>query len=200
MCIRKKLALEMGWFKEDPAVADPQFAVKMGPNIVMETCGNVIPYSNDIKVKWTSKGTTGATEYPQKYWIIPIMPDGELSDYIRLSLDVNWRFGNLNFSFKSVFGPTSRSLYVYSNVGSSSVVGDQVTDFIREVNYKREGRGTYYFEPEHLQYIPLRKELLDTVEVQLSEATGSLVTFGQGVTMVTFHLKKSMIGNGLIRF
>ena len=132
----------MGWFKEDPAVADPQFAVKMGPNIVMETRGNVIPYSSDIKVKWTSKGTPGATEYPQKYWIIPRLPDGELSDYIRLGLDVNWRFINLNFSFKSVFGPTSRSLYVYSNVGSCSVLGDQVTDFIREVDYKREGRGT----------------------------------------------------------
>ena len=172
----------MGWFEEDPAVADPQFAVKMGPNIVMETGGNVIPYSNDIKVKWTSKGTPGATEYPERYWIIPRVPDGELSDYIRLSLNVNWRLVNLNYSFKSVFGPTSRSLYVYSNVGSNSVLGDQVTDFIREVDYKRE--------PGHLQYIPLRKELLDIIEVQVSEATGSLVTFGQGVTTVTFHFKK----------
>ena len=89
MCIHKKLAFEMGWFKEDPAVADPQFAVKMGPNIVMETCGNVIPYSNDVKVKWTSQDTPGATEYPQRYWIIPGVRDGELSNYIRLSLDVN---------------------------------------------------------------------------------------------------------------
>ena len=47
-CIHKKLAFEMGWVEEDPAVADPQFAVKMGPNIVMETRGNFIPYSSDI--------------------------------------------------------------------------------------------------------------------------------------------------------
>ena len=70
------------------------------------------------------------------------------------------------------------------------MLGDQVTGFIRKVNYKREVKDTYYFEPAHLQYISLRKELLDIIQVQVKESTGSLVNFGRGVTRVTFHLKK----------
>ena len=90
-----------------------------------------------------------------------------------------------------MFGPNSRTLYVYSDLGQSSVLGDQVTDFIRSVNYKREDKGSCYFEPPHRQYIPLRKQTLVIIEVQVSEATGSLVQFGQGVTTATFHIKKA---------
>lgn len=65
-----------------------------------------------------------------------------------------------------------------------------MTDFIRDVKYKHEGKDTYYFEPTHLQYIPLHKELLDIIQVQVTEATGDLTTFGHDVTTVTFHFKK----------
>ena len=113
-----------------------------------------------------------------------------LSNYIRLSLDVNWRFTNLNYAFSHVFGKNTRSLFVYSDVGGSIVLGDQMTDIIREVNYQKEGRGSYYFEPEHLQYIPLRKEVLDIIQVQITESSGALTTFGRGTSTVTFHFKQ----------
>ena len=70
------------------------------------------------------------------------------------------------------------------------MLGDHITDFIREVNYKREGKGSYYFEPTHLQHIPLRKQLLDILQVQVAESTGNMTTFGRGITTVTFHFKK----------
>ena len=60
----------------------------------------------------------------------------------------------------------------------------------RVTNYKREGKGSLYFEPKHLQYKPLRKELLDIIQVQVAESTGQLVNFGRGITTVTFHFKK----------
>ena len=128
------------------------------------------------------------------YWLIPRNPNGSLSNYIRLSLDVNWRFVNLNYSFKHVFGPSMRSLFVYSDVGGSSVLGDQLTDFLREVSYKREGKDTHYCEPTHMQYIPLRKELLDMIQIQIAEESGALTEFGDGVTTVTFHCKKIRSG------
>ena len=62
-----------------------------------------------------------------------------------------------------MFGPSTHSLFVYSDVDGSRVLGDQLTDFICEVNYKHEGKGTHYFKPTHMQYIPLRKELLDKI-------------------------------------
>ena len=70
------------------------------------------------------------------------------------------------------------------------MLGDQITDFIRGVDYKREGKGSYYFEPTHLQYIPLRKELLDIIQVQIAESSGALTTSGRGISAVTFHFKQ----------
>jgi hypothetical protein len=58
------------------------------------------------------------------------------------------------------------------------------------VEYKKEGKGTHYFEPAHLQYIPLRKDLLDIIEIQVAESSGGLANFGEGVSTVAFHLKR----------
>ena len=78
---------------------------------------------------------------------------------------------------------------MYSDVGSSNVLGDQITDFIRAINFQREGKGSYFYETTHLHYIALRKETLDISQVQIAETTGELVNFGQGITTVTFHFK-----------
>ena len=61
---------------------------------------------------------------------------------------------NLDQAFQVVVGTSSRSLFVYSDTGGSSVVGNQVTDLLREANYRRKGQGIQYFEPLHVQYIP----------------------------------------------
>ena len=70
------------------------------------------------------------------------------------------------------------------------MVGNQVTDLLREVNYIRRGAGIQYFEPLHIQYIPVRKDLLDISETQVAETTGELVDFGEGNTIVTLHFKR----------
>ena len=70
-------------------------------------------------------------------------------------------------------------------------MGDQVTDLLREVNNKREGKGSQYFKPLHIQYIPVCKEVLDIIEVQVAETTGDLVKFGEGNTIVTLHFTRS---------
>ena len=109
--------------------------------------------------------------------------------YIRLSMGVSWRFINLDYALNNVFGHTKRSLYVYSDVSSSSVLGDQVTNLVREITYERAGRGSYYFEPTHLHYILVRKKTLDILQLEVAESTGDLVQFGNGVTTATFHFK-----------
>ena len=72
------------------------------------------------------------------------------------------------------------------------MVGEQVTDLLRKVNYERKGNGKVYFEPQHIQYIPVRKEMIDIIETQVAETTGelaSLLELGKGVTIVTLHFK-----------
>ena len=71
------------------------------------------------------------------------------------------------------------------------MVGNQVTDLLREVSLRREGKGSQYFEPLHIQYIPVRKEILDIIEVQVAETTGELVKFGEGNTIVTLKFERS---------
>ncbi len=65
-----------------------------------------------------------------------------------------------------------------------------MTDLLREVNYLRKGEGSHYFEPLHIQYIPLRKDVLDIIETQVSETTGELTDFGEGNTILTLHFKR----------
>ena len=63
--------------------------------------------------------------HSDKYWIIHRWASGCLQHYIRLSLDVSWRFINLDYTFENVFGHSMRRLYVYSDVNVSTVLGDQ---------------------------------------------------------------------------
>jgi len=114
-----------------------------------------------------------------------------LLDYLQLSMSFSWRFTNLNVAFRSVVGEPMRSLHVYSDVAGSSIVGNRVTDLLREVKYKREGRGAIYFELLHIQYMSLRNEVIEIIQTQVAETNGDLVKFGEGNTIVTLHFKKT---------
>ena len=81
-------------------------------------------------------------------------------------MSCSWRFTNLNVAFRAVVGDPSRSLQVYSDVAGSTIVGNRVTDLLREIQYKREGRGTMYFEPLHIQYLPLRNQVVEIIHIQ----------------------------------
>ena len=118
------------------------------------------------------------------FWLI-----GE--DLFHLSVTCNWRLTNLKKAFQNVVDSTSRSLFVYSDVGGRAVAGNQVTDLLREVNYRRRGDGSHYFEPLHVQYVPLRKDLLNIIETLVSETTGELPEFGEGNTILTLHFKRT---------
>ena len=172
--IHKELAHKMKWVikKEDGKIF-------LGPNLQQELFTSTVPNLSasgvfeDVQkgkqaVFWTSTGET----------------------YYKFSFHCNWRFLNLNAAFQAIVGATSRSLFVYSDVGGSGVVGNQVTDLLREVNFIRRGAGVQYFEPLHIQYIPVRKDLIDIIETQVAETTGELVDFGEGNTIVTLHFKQ----------
>jgi len=117
-----------------------------------------------------------------------------LPDYLQLSVSCGWRFTNLNVAFRAVVGEPTRWLHVYSDVVGSTIVGNRVTDLLREIQYKREGRGTMYFEPLHIQYMSLRNETVEIIQIQVAETFGTggdLVKFGEGHTIVTLHFKKA---------
>ena len=64
---------------------------------------------------------------------------------------------------------------------------------LREVQYKQQGRGTVYFEPLHVQYLPLRNTFVDQIERQIAETNGQLVRFaGPTPTILTLHFKRDL--------
>lgn len=111
--------------------------------------------------------------------------------FLHLSILCNWHFMNLDKALQVVVGTTLRSLFIYSEVGGSCMVGDQVTDLLREVNYCRKGEGRQYFEPLRIQYIPLLKDVLNIIETEVSETTGELTSFGKENTVMTLYLKRT---------
>ena len=123
-------------------------------------------------------GTTTAV-----YWTVK-------QGWFMLSKNASWRFVNINQAFRDITDYSARSLFVYSNVGQSQVVGNKVTDLLREVPYETKGAGMQYIEPVHVQYKKVRNNVLDIIEVQVSETDGRLTTFREGTTTLTLHFRK----------
>ena len=169
--IRKDLAHKMKWVieKEDGTR-------HLGPNLQQELFGESVP---DLNASGVYEDVQKGDDKKGVFWT-------SISEtYYQFSYHCNWRFINLNAAFQAIVGATSR------DVGGSGVVGNQVTDLLREVNFIRRGAGTKYFEPLHIQYIPVRKDLIDIIETQVAETTGQLVDFGEGNTIVTLHFKQA---------
>ena len=75
-------------------------------------------------------------------------------------------------------------MHLYCNVGESSIVGTQITNFLRDLLYKDQ---PIRWEPEHVQYHRVRG---DTVEVEVAETNGHLLTLNPaGETQVTLHFQ-----------
>ena len=110
--------------------------------------------------------------------------------WLFLSRHASWRFVNVREAFANITDYKSRSLFIYSNVGQSQVVGNKVTDLLREVSYRTVGAGNQYIEPAHVQYKKVRNNVLDILEVQVSETDGRLTALEEGVTTLTLHLRQ----------
>ena len=173
-----ELALKMGWLQR---TEDQHYT--LGPNLQYEHIEDGIP-NFDAKPEWNDLLNDRNT---MTFWRV------SQSNVLQLSMSVHWRFKHLNQAFRSVMGSPTRTLHIYSDVGGSSIVGGQVTDLLREVLYKRQGRGTVYFEPLHIQYIPLRNDVVDRIETQVAETNGRLVRFaGPLPTLLTLHFKQEL--------
>ena len=146
------------------------------------------PFDTDDLEPKTHTGTTPPT---LRFWRETNKKKVEENRF-HLSCTCNWRFTNIRRAFTdAVLEGGTRSLFVYSDAGRSSIVGNRMTDLLREIKFSSDGRGSQYFEPIHIQYIPVRKQVLDIIEVNVAETTGELARLGKGNTIVTLHFRKA---------
>lgn len=110
----------------------------------------------------------------------------------QLSRKAQWRFVNLNRIFDHATKRYKRTLYVYANVGKSTIVGDQVVSLLREVEYDpRQGqKDHFHFEPNMIQYHDVMSSDMEIIEVQITETDNTLLDLGQGVTTLVLHFKR----------
>ena len=107
-----------------------------------------------------------------------------------LSRMVEWQFNNLNASFETVVGTSKRTVMVYSDVVESTVVGSGKFPLLREVQLLRTGEGESTVEPLHHQWIKVRGNQLDIIEVEIADTSGPLAILPPGKTIVTIGLKQ----------
>lgn len=183
-----QLGLKMGWF-----ILGQYGQYDLGPNLKQELFDpNMVPDINgspsgDVQEPLRS-GHSLAGKYV--FWTANDAVwgrNGTNSDngYVRLSHHCNWRFSNLNAAFEEVVGSGRRTLMCYSNVAVPAVVGGQNTDILREFDYGVNGSGTTYFEPTRVQYMKVRSNRMDIIEVEIAEKTGKLAQLAEGTTTVT---------------
>ena len=181
----KKLVQAMKWL-----IREDQFSnYEMRGNLMTEAD----TITNDFKKDCSMPPGPVAERYGSwaETWNYPPDDDG-----LQLSSYCNWRFINLDESYREAFGGVSETalasapprgpMYLYSNVGRSTIMGNRVTDLLREIPHDLTKMS---YEPLHIHNKPVRSNLVDIIETQLAENDGRLVDFVSGVTSVTLHFK-----------
>ena len=107
-----------------------------------------------------------------------------------LSRMVEWQFNNLDASFEKIVGTSKRTVMVYSDIVESTVVGSGKYPLLREVQLLRTGEGESTAEPLHHQWIKVRGNQLDILEVEIASTSGPLTILPPGKTLVTIGLKQ----------
>ena len=109
---------------------------------------------------------------------------------LHLSRMVEWQFNNLNASFEKLVGTSKRTVMVYTDLVESTVVGSGKFPLLREVQLLRTGEGESTVEPLHHQWIKVRGQQMDILEVEIASTSGPLAILPPGKTLVTIGLKQ----------
>ena len=110
--------------------------------------------------------------------------------WVRLHQAFEWRLNNLDASFEKIVGTRRRTVMVYSDLVESTVVGSGKYPLLRQVQLLRTGDGESTAEPLHHQWIKLRGNQLEILEVEIASTSGPLAPLPPGKTLVTIGLKK----------
>ena len=115
---------------------------------------------------------------------------GSQENFLEMRASVNWEMRGLNGGwFEKGFVNPTRTLRVYSNANTSTMVGNQVSDVLREVNFDSTKEGQQYFEPKDRQYLQVRQQEYEVMEIALDDLNGVPVKLGPGVTSVVLHFR-----------
>ena len=103
---------------------------------------------------------------------------------------MEWRFNNLNASFEKIVGVRQRMAMVHLDVVEFSVVGSGKFPLLCEVQLSKTGDRRSTVEPLHHQWLKIRGNQLDIIEVEIATPNGLLAILPPGKTIVIIGLKQ----------
>jgi len=110
--------------------------------------------------------------------------------YLYLTRYVDWHFRNLNALFNMHVGAVKQSVMVYCDVVESTIVGDQKHSLLRKVELEQKGEGRTTIEPLHREWVQVRNQHIESIEVSLATPHGNLVVLPPGKTLITLGFQQ----------
>ena len=89
------------------------------------------------------------------------------------------------------------SLYVYSSIVESRIVGDKIAPLLRIVPISGRHGEMVTVRFDHVQYIPVLSREFGTIETEIRDDTGRPVPFERGKVTVTMHFRRRRHSSGL---
>ena len=125
-----------------------------------------------LKMSWQLYATLGFALRRQGE---PVIKTGEVAEYV---VDLNAGFN---------------SLYVYCDlVENSRIVGSKLTSVLRVLPIDGKHGEIRYYEPRHIEYLPLRYDRISEIRIELRTDTGELIHFKSGKTVVGLRIKSKV--------
>jgi hypothetical protein len=87
---------------------------------------------------------------------------------------------------------TVSSLYIYTNIIDYQFVGDSYAPLLRTimVNENVENYGKYISQEfQNTQYLPLRLNIFDYIEIDIRDDTGNPIHFEAGKVLIKLHFR-----------
>ena len=186
-------ALKFGLLLKKSGTTTGTVAYTIGPNLQYtlpsETYDDsTMPAGSQFRqyYNWEGKQYVGVNYTSNPFTIMTV----ENVKWMRLHMAFEWQLNNLNASFEKVVGTRKRIVMVYSDLVESTVVGSGKFPLLREVQLLRTGEGESTAEPLHHQWIKVRGQQLDILEVEIASTSGPLAILPPGKTLVTIGLKQ----------
>ena len=115
---------------------------------------------------------------------------GNGESYLYLTHYVDWHFQNLNALFNTHVGAVKQTVMVYCDAAESTIVGAQKHSLLRKVELERKGEGRATIEPQHREWIRVRNQHIESIEVSLATQHGNLLVLPPGKTLITLRFQQ----------
>ena len=103
---------------------------------------------------------------------------------------MDWHFQNLNALFNTHVGTVKQTVMIYCDAVESTIVGSQRHSLLRKVELERKGEGRATIEPYHREWIRVRNQHIESIEVSLATPGGSLLVLSPGKTIITLGFQQ----------